>query len=198
MSSEQERLDKAKEKLTNMNQRVQNAQNLAKKRTAKPVEALEPPIPAKPELTTYIFELTESLVADGFPEDVIAKYVSQIETDSRLSDLDLDQRELTLQAELKKINRAITRITDPKPPAKQPNSPNDASPEPSAVPGYAVMHQARQNPQSPPKKVPPVTPKKPEKAKKESGLPEEGAVKTTGAGAKFLADLVDNDDDPPF
>jgi hypothetical protein len=205
MLSEQERLDKAKAKLMNMNKRVQNAQNLSKKRVVRQLEPLDPPKPANPPASTYIFELTESLIADGFSEELVSQYVGQVESEAKQTDLDLDQRELVLQAELKRINRMIARIRDPKPPpaepaSKEPPAPMDPTPESSPPSGYAGMRQARQNPMSPPKKVTVVTPKKPEREKKKMKevVPEEGAIKATGAGAKFLADLMDDDQDPPF
>jgi hypothetical protein len=122
-----------------------------------------------------------------------------VESDSKLSDLDLDQRELALQAEVKKINRAIARITNPKPPADVPSAGpiTDERPDSPPSPGYAAMRQARQNPPTPPKMAAVVTPRKPEKPKKEVKT-EEVVVTATDAGAKFLADLLGDDEDSPF
>jgi hypothetical protein len=203
MTCEQDRLEKAKQKLMTMNRRVQNAQNLSKKRLAKPLEPMEAPAPAKPPSTLYIFELTESLLADGFSEDFVAEYVGRVESDAKLSEIDLDQRDLALQAEVKKINRAIARITNPKPPAdaspKEAPPPPDLSPDSSPSAGYAGMRQARQSPPTPPKKNVPLTPKKPEKErKKKEAKTDEVVVKATRAGAKFLADLMGDDEDPLF
>jgi hypothetical protein len=199
MTTEQERLEKAKEKLMLMNRKVQNAQILSRKRlAAKPGDSPDTrPPPPKLASNTYIFELTEALLADGFAEDVVVRYVEQVEADSKASDLELDQRELAIQAELKKINRAIARIKDPKPiPPPSPAEPPQKEPAADSPVGYAGLRQARQNP-SPVKKLPPITPKKRERKKEEPPEEEPPEVKATGAGAKFLADLMcDADDDP--
>jgi hypothetical protein len=190
MATEQERMERARQKLLSMNRKVQHAQSISKKRQPlRPLESVSPPpvAPPRPPTSTYIFELTESLLADGFGEDEVVDYVAHVEHDSKCSDIDLDQRELALQAEVKRINRAIGRIKDPKPPPTEPSE-SDIAPAQS---GYADIRQARQkataSPQKPDTKV--IAPKP---------QPERPVVKTTGAGAKFLADLADEDDNNIF
>jgi hypothetical protein len=205
MSTEQERMERARQKLLNMNRKVQRAQDISKKRQPlKPLESASPPPaapppPPKPPTSTYIFELTESLLADGFTEDEVVQYVALVEQDSKCSDIDLDQRELVIQAEVKKINRAIARIKDPKPPtspeappAKEPSE-SDVAP---AQADYAEIRQARQNPSATTvARKAPLSPHKPDKKMiAPKAEPERPAVKATGAGAKFLADLADDDD----
>jgi hypothetical protein len=60
--------------------------------------------------STYICELTESMLADGFSEEEVARYAGLVERDSKRTELELGQRELAVQIEVKKLNRAIGRI----------------------------------------------------------------------------------------
>lgn len=234
MTTEQERLERAKHKLMIMNKKVINAQNMSKKRNIKKAE-LEPlsPLsssprqqsnPTKTSANTYFFELTESMIVDGFSETEVSEYVKQVEIESRSTDLELDQHEIQINQELKKINRLIKRIKDPKIPATpktvndsqddiseaQINSPDSKDPSQKS---YLEIQKSRM-PQEPEKIL--IKPPEDEKKKlagkptpKRSKLPtkkkeimesqgESPAIQATGAGAKFLADLLDGDDDPPF
>ena len=239
MTTEQERLEKAKQKLMIMNKKVLHAQNISKKRNTKKPEleplspAPSPPPAARPKQNfsnTYLFELTESMIMDGFSEDEVAQYVKRVENDSKCTDLELDQHEILLNAELKKINRNIRRIKDPKPETPQKNEvedeaekddsdnnseSKDSSPKQK---GYAEIQMARngQEPEkqdkaqnqpseedkkrSPSSKQTPKRSKLPARKKNsDSNTPGTPAVQATGAGAKFLADLLNDDDEPmPF
>lgn len=197
--NEQERLEKAREKLLKMNQKVQHAQNISKKRTSVKASAVKEEKPAK-QTNTYVFELTESMLIDGFDENEVVKYVELVETEAKSTSLDLDQREIQIQAELKKINRAIDRIRNPKvaespEPGKVKKAkevPKDEEKVPSS-PGYAELHAARMNPKNEVKKAAVAsTPKKSVKKEAKSKPGETPAVQATGAGAKFLADLVND------
>jgi hypothetical protein len=200
MASEQDLLEKAKQKLSDMNKRAQKARNMSKNRPGpRASEAdLQAPVPA-PVSNTYLFELTESMLADRFSEDDVVRYVAWVESDSKLSDLELDQRELSVQAELKRINLAIKRIKEPRAAKEgedgsQGHDGDPASPGPA---GYAGIHQARQNPAVAKKKLSPGAAKKPAKVKPEKPEwvgPGDGEIKATGAGAKFLEDLGQSDD----
>lgn len=234
MTTEQERLEKAKQKLMIMNKKVLHAQNISKKRNTKKPE-LEPmspaPSPSRPKQAfsnTYLFELTESMIMDGFSEDEVAQYVKRVENDAKCTDLELDQHEILINAELKKINRNIRRIKDPKPETPQKNETEDepekydsdnnneskdSSPKQK---GYAELQLARigqepdkqeKNQIQPPeddKKRSPSSKQTPKRSKlptrkKNSDTPDTPAVQATGAGAKFLADLLNDNDDPmPF
>ena len=211
MADEQERLERAKQKLLKMNQKVQHAQNITKKRTpvkAAPARAEEKPQqPAQKSGATYIFELTEAMLADGFDEEEVSRYVEKVEAESKASEIELDQRELAIKTELKKITRAIELIKNPKAPSS-PDKPrkekpkDDEKPAASAdTPGYSAIHQTRKSPKNEVKQARiAVTPKKPETTPKKTSPrkrsdAEVPAVKATGAGAKFLADLACDDDD---
>lgn len=230
MTTEQERLEKAKQKLMIMNKKVLHAQNISKKRNTKKPE-LEPmsPAPSPPQprpkqnfSNTYLFELTESMIMDGFSEEEVSQYVKRVENDSKCTDLELDQHELLINAELKKINRNIRRIKDPKPETPQKNEPedeiekddSDSSPKQK---GYAEIQMARngqepekqekiQNQPEEDKKRSSSTKQTPKRSKlparkknSDSNNPGTPAVQATGAGAKFLADLLNDNDEPmPF
>jgi hypothetical protein len=192
MISEQERLERAKMKLLHMNRKVQHARNLSKKHPPLPPLG-DPPSDPKPIANTYIFELTESMLADGFSEGEVARYAELVERDSRCSELELDQRELAVQAELKKVARAIVRIKDPKPRSARDRAPSVVELSESAVPDgsrYADIHQPRNEKQPTPvaKKAAPI-----QKKKKNADVETPG-VRATGAGAKFLADLIGDGD----
>lgn len=235
MTTEQERLERAKQKLMIMNKKVLHAQNISKKRNTKKPE-LEPLSPASPPgqskqnvTNTYLFELTESMIMDGFSESEVADYVKRVENDAKCTDLELDQHEISINAELKKINRTIRRIKDPKPDTPKKNeiedegeksdNDNDAGTKesPARQKGYAELQMARmgqepekqekaapQNPEedkkrSPSNKQTPKRSKLPSRKKTLDPNSETPAVQATGAGAKFLADLLNDNDDPmPF
>ena len=211
MADEQERLERAKQKLLKMNQKVQHAQNISKKRTpVKGPPPREEKVAKTPQKsgTTYVFELTEAMLADGFDEEEVVRYVEQVEAESKASEIELDQRELAVKADLKKISRAIERIKNPKAPASpvKPRKERPREDERPATsvdsPGYSAIHQTRKSPKNEvkraqiavtPKKAP-ISPPKKTSPRKTSDA-DTPAVKATGAGAKFLADLADDDDD---
>jgi hypothetical protein len=200
MLSDQERFERAKLKLLGMNRKVQHAQCISKKRSSLPPLDDSAPRPPKSTANTYVFELTESMLADGFPEDEVAKYAELMERDSKGADRDLDQRELALQAELKKINHAIARIRNSRPasPHEAATSVAECSESGDAV-GYAGIHaRAQSQAARPPSKR--VATRQP--PKKGAAPPPEPAdapgVKATGAGARFLADLMGDGADPAF
>jgi hypothetical protein len=199
MLSEQDRLERAKLKLLSMNRKVQHAQSISKKRPSLPPlddPARSPPRPSPP---TYVFELTESMLADGFSEDRVLRYAALVERDSKCTDLDLDQRELALQAELKRINRAIARIRDPRRAAPRAATPPAADPEPAASGGYAETREARSQGRGQARPPPASREAAPAVRKRPPAPAHEAGVRATGAGAKFLADLMgDADGASPF
>jgi hypothetical protein len=199
MASEQDLLEKAKQKLSDMNRKAQQARNMSKNRPGpKASEAdVQLPLPA-PVSNTYLFELTESMLADRFSEDDVVRYVALVESDSKLSDLELDQRELNVQAELKRISLAIKRIKEPRAAKEGEDGSQGHDGDLAAGPsGYAGIHQARQNPVVAKKKSSPGAAKKPAKVKVEKPewvSPGDGEIKATGAGARFLEDLGQSDE----
>ncbi|OHT11560.1 hypothetical protein TRFO_18913 [Tritrichomonas foetus] len=131
-----------------------------------------------------------------------------------------------VNAEIKKINRAIRRIKDPKPiSAREPaaesprseKSEKEVEPKESEnqQPGYAELQKVRngqnhgEKQEKQEKPLSPVTRKvaaspTPKKSKlparrktNEPDTPSAG-IQATAAGAKFFADLMNDDDDPPF
>ena len=238
MTTEQERLLKAKQKLLNMNKKVLHAQNISKKRTPKKpdLDPLSPP-PPKPSNkgstpSTYLFELTESMIVDGFTEEEVSNYVKLVEAESKCTDLELDQHEISVNSEIKKINRTIKRIKDPKGPNETPaneknhagddsNNADDAKAKQvnnskqknTKQPGYAEIQKARgvanqmekerekekelqRSPEQIKKSYVSPTPKKSKLPARKKDSP---AIQATAAGAKFFADLAnDDDDDMPF
>ena len=125
MSSEEERLAKAKEKLLAMNKKVQHATVSNKQRLMGKQNGSRSPRYQNPEnhvisprmqeqqqrqqkQSDYFFQLTESMIGQGFTEEEVSKYTIKLE--QMLKSNDLEAKEAKAKKDIKKINAAINDL----------------------------------------------------------------------------------------
>ena len=211
--SEDERLAKAKQKLVDMNKKVQRAKVISEKHHIYKNEEPQPTIPRQKQespSSDYLFELTETLInLEIFTEDEVTEYVKKVEKLAKLTDSELENNEKKNRTALKKINKSIQFLNDPS--HGQQTTPKtvkqkdqteelqESESKPNQGPSYSDIAKGRQSPM--PRKVSmPVTPTKetvsqtpskiPKPTKKKT--PKNDKIQATGAGAKFLASLADD------
>ena len=213
--SEEERLAKAKQKLLDMNRKVQRAKNISEKRQTKNEEikqSKETPTKKKESgANDYLFELTEKMINLGvFSEEEVTKYVERVEKFSKMSDTDLENNQKKIQTAIKKINKSIQFLNDPKKATETPKiekqakiekpQENEEETKQNQELSYSDIAKGRQSPmvrknmiQVPqgdtqvsktPSKIP-----KPQIKKKPKA---DDKIQATGAGAQFLASLADD------
>jgi hypothetical protein len=90
MSTEEDRLEKVKEKLTKMNQKSKNAQALSKQYVHNPVKEVEKPQTKVTPENSYFFQISELLIQNDFDEEEIINYLDQVETLSKKSNSELN------------------------------------------------------------------------------------------------------------
>ena len=216
MSTEEERLAKAKRKLLDMNKKVQRAKIISEKHQVGQNKNEAEPQEIKPKKKTessdYLFELTEGMINIGFSEEEVTNYIEKVEKLSKISDSELEKQEKNIHKDIKKINKSIQFLKDPKSAevasetasVKSEISVKDSSPDTlpplKQGPRYSDMIKGRQSPMiqrnlpsliSPKEtnvsKTPSKIPKPPKNKPKDADM-----VQATGAGAQFLASLADD------
>jgi len=177
MNSEAERLEMAKQKLIQMNMKVQRAAAISKKHVLKKKTDPEPIIKKIDKPNEFIFELTESLVEEGFNDEEVVEYIEKVEVLSTCNFSDLEQKEQILIKEIRKMSVEMNQKLYPKEPSVKSFEPELAPKE---------EEKPKQSPQK--SKIPVPSPIKSTKKKVLDN--EQPEVQATGAGAQFLASLV--------
>lgn len=218
MSENNERLLKAKQKLMEMNKKVQNATKISDKHRINKADNDVPKAQNKQKFNKadYLFELTEKMVLDGFDADEVTKYIEKLEKLSEKTESHLESNEVTIAKEIKKINKEHRRLVNPEKTSEtasiisseETKSNDTKSPHKEdqvkqpETPGYSELAKRKSTPttkktEQRESKIPQYTPTKKQKPKDKAPPQQDSneAVEMTGAGAQFLASLACDDDD---
>lgn len=222
--SQNELLSKAKQKLQEMNKKVHNAAKISDKHRLNKAGNDTPKVQTKQKFNKadYLFELTEKMVADGFDADEVTKYIEKLEKLSEKSEQHLENNEITVTKEIKKINKSLRQFLNPadksseassvisseennkssidnKTPHKEEQNlhKQDEGPSYSELARRKSTPTPKKTPEQRESKIPHYTPTKiPKHKEKQPVQPEPNDdVQMTGAGAQFLASLACDEED---